>query len=86
VPVEAGVFTVALHFGAAPFGGQQRFLELRVRPGASTAGYTLLAPRQLLRPTPEALRVGVASAAAWSGLTGVPAYWRQSLAHAKSKI
>jgi hypothetical protein len=73
VPVEAGVFTLALDFGSAPFAGQQRFLELRVRPGAATGGYTILAPRQLVRATPEALRAAVASAAPWSGLTGVPA-------------
>lgn len=72
VPVEDGVFTVALDFGAAVFVGQQRFLELRVRPGASSAGYTILAPRQLVRPAPEALRSNLASAAPWSGLTGVP--------------
>jgi hypothetical protein len=73
VPVEDGVFMLALDFGAAPFVGQQRFLELRVRPGASTGAYTLLAPRQLVRATPEALRANVSSAAPWSGLTGVPA-------------
>jgi hypothetical protein len=72
VPVEDGVFSVALDFGAA-FAGQQRFLELRVRPGASTGAYTVLLPRQLLRPAPEALRASVASAAPWSGLSGVPA-------------
>jgi hypothetical protein len=73
VPVEAGLFTVALDFGSAPFNGQARFLELRVRPGASSGAYTRLNPRQRLRPTPEALRADAASAAPWSGLTGVPA-------------
>jgi hypothetical protein len=72
-PVADGVFAVALDFGAAPFNGQQRFLELRVRPGVSTGAYTLLAPRQPVRVTPEALRASAASAAPWSGLTGVPA-------------
>jgi len=73
VPVEAGVFTVALDFGAPTFAGQRRFLELRVRTGASVAGYTILSPRQLVRPTPEALRAATASAAPWTGLLGVPA-------------
>ena len=73
VPVDAGVFTIALDFGSAAFAGQQRFLEMRVRPGASSGDYTVLAPRQLVRATPEALRASVASAAPWSGLTGVPA-------------
>ncbi len=73
VPVEAGLFNLTLDFGSAVFIGQQRFLELRVRPGDSTGGYTTLSPRQLVRPAPEALRANAASAAPWSGLTGVPA-------------
>jgi len=69
VPVDSGLFTIALDFGAATFIGQQRFLELRVRPGASVGSYTLLSPRQLIRATPEALRAG---SAPWSGLSAVP--------------
>ena len=72
-PVEAGLFTITLDFGAAAFVGQERFLELRVRAGASSGAYTALLPRQLVRPAPEALRANAASAAPWSGLTGVPA-------------
>lgn len=73
VPVEAGLFAITLDFGAMAFVGQERFLELRVRPGASSGAYTPQLPRQLLRPAPEALRANAASAAPWSGLTGVPA-------------
>jgi hypothetical protein len=73
VPVEQGVFALALDFGSAPFTGQQRFLELRVRPGASGGAYSVLVPRQLVRATPEALRAASASAAPWAGLSGVPA-------------
>jgi hypothetical protein len=69
VPVADGLFTVALDFGAAAFFGQERYLELRVRPGASTGSYTVLNPRQLLRATPEALR---ANNAPWSGISGMP--------------
>ncbi|MBP6692874.1 MAG: hypothetical protein KA162_10600, partial [Xanthomonadales bacterium] len=79
LPVDQGLFSVALDFGATMFIGQQRFLELRVRPGASTAAYTPLAPRQLVRAAPEALRADVASAAPWSGLTGVPAGFADGL-------
>ena len=68
-PVEAGLFTLALDFGAAPFVGQQRYLEMRVRPGASTGAYTPLSPRQFVRAVPEALR---ASTTPWTGLTAVP--------------
>lgn len=71
VPVEDGVFTVNLDFGNAAFAGELRFLELRVRPGAGGA-YTILAPRQAIRPAPEALRAATSSAAPWSGLSGVP--------------
>jgi len=72
VPVADGLFTVTPDFAALPFVGQQRFIELRVRPGASSASYTVLSPRQLIRATPEALRANAASVAPWSGLTGVP--------------
>jgi predicted regulator of Ras-like GTPase activity (Roadblock/LC7/MglB family) len=73
VPIEAGLFTVALDFGSAAFVGQQRFIELRVRPGAATGAHTALAPRQRVRAVPEALRAESASAAPWTGLSGVPA-------------
>jgi hypothetical protein len=69
VPVQAGLFTAALDFGAAAFIGQQRYLELRVRPGISTGSYTVLSPRQLIRALPEALR---ANSAPWTGLSAVP--------------
>ncbi len=73
VPIEGGLFSVTLDFGSAVFIGQERYLELRVRPGDSTAAFTVLSPRQLLRPAPEALRANVSSAAPWSGLSGMPA-------------
>ncbi|MCB1605686.1 MAG: hypothetical protein KDI71_01740 [Xanthomonadales bacterium] len=85
VPVAAGVFSVDLDFGAMIFAGEQRYLELQVRPGASSGSYTQLSPRQPLRAAPEALRsaradsagmadsAASASSAPWTGLTGVPA-------------
>lgn len=73
VPVEVGLFAITLDFGSGPFVGQQRYIELRVRPGAGSGDYTVLAPRQLIRPAPEALRSNVSAATPWSGLTGVPA-------------
>lgn len=80
IPVESGVFSVALDFGSAAFSGVERHLELRVRPGAG-GSYTILSPRQLIRPAPEALRAKAAdqsasaeaaASAPWAGLTGVP--------------
>ena len=73
VPVEDGVFTLALDFGSQPYTGEQRFLELRVRAGSDPGDYEILSPRQPLRAVPEALRAEVASAAPWSGLVGLPA-------------
>jgi hypothetical protein len=41
-----GLFTTTLDFGAAVFPGADRFLQIAVRPGASTGAYTNLTPRQ----------------------------------------
>ncbi|WP_143006558.1 hypothetical protein [Aquimonas voraii] len=73
VPVQNGLFTTAVDFGSGAFIGQQRYLELRVRPGARGGAYTPLAPRQLIRAVPEAVRAASSSVAPWSGLIGVPA-------------
>ena len=51
----AGVFTATLDFGAGVFGGGARWLEIRVRPGASIGAYSTLAPRQSVAPAPMAL-------------------------------
>lgn len=71
VPVDNGLFTTAFDFGALPFDGEERWLELQV-PG-SGGDYQPLTPRQLLRVVPEAMRARSAASADWSGLTGVPA-------------
>ncbi len=55
VPVTNGHFTVVLDFGPHVFNGEARWLELAVRPGNSTGVYTVLSPRQSLRPVPYAL-------------------------------
>ncbi len=54
VPVSGGYFTVALNF-ADYFDGEARWLEVEVRPGASTGSYTLLTPRTSLAGVPYAL-------------------------------
>lgn len=69
VPVQAGLFTVALDFGSTPFNGEENWLELAVRPGEG-GEFVTLTPRQLLRAVPEALR---ARAMPWTGLVDVPA-------------
>jgi hypothetical protein len=52
--VEQGHFTVQLDFGNV-FTGAALYLEVIVRPGASTGPYTVLTPRQELTPAPYAL-------------------------------
>jgi hypothetical protein len=53
--VSDGLFTVQLDFGAGVFDGEARYLEMGIRPGESTGGYTALAPRQELTAAPYAL-------------------------------
>ncbi|MBX3397017.1 MAG: hypothetical protein KF841_16805 [Phycisphaerae bacterium] len=53
VDVVDGLFTVKLDFGAA-MGHGARWLDIRVRPGASNGSHMLLLPRQELTPTPFA--------------------------------
>jgi hypothetical protein len=53
-PVTNGLFSVILDFGASPFTGDARFLEIAVRPGDSGDVFTVLSPRQELTPTPYA--------------------------------
>jgi hypothetical protein len=55
VQVDEGRFAVSLNFGSDAFNGDARWLELRVREGASTGSYTTLSPRQALTPAPYAL-------------------------------
>jgi hypothetical protein len=54
VPVQQGVFSVLLDFGAGVFTGNGRWLAISVRDGASTGAYDLLAPRQALTAAPYA--------------------------------
>jgi hypothetical protein len=69
VSVTGGLFTIALDFGAA-FAGSRSFLDVGVRPGAATGGYTSLVPRQELTPGPASLW---SASAPWSGVSGKPA-------------
>jgi hypothetical protein len=54
VAVGGGLFAVALDFGPV-FAGARRFLEIGVRPGASSGAYTVVGPRQELTPSPNAV-------------------------------
>ena len=55
VGLTNGLFTATLDFGAAPFSGEARWLEIGVRTNGSGGDFTLLAPRQTLTPLPYAL-------------------------------
>ncbi len=57
VDVIDGYFTVNLDFVNDPnvFDGDARWLQIGVRPGASTGAFTTLTPRQEVTPTPYAM-------------------------------
>jgi hypothetical protein len=66
--VATGLFTVPLNFGSV-FNGQNRFLEVAVRPGSSTGAYETVSGRHPLTPSPMAL---VGLTAPWTGVTSKP--------------
>src|SRR5947199_399543 len=63
VALTGGVFSVLLDFGVSAFPGNDRFLEVGVRPGGTRGAFTVLHPRQQLSSTPYALRTLNATAA-----------------------
>lgn len=54
VAVVNGVFTVELDFGPTAFTGLDRQLQVGLRPGTASGGYTLLAPATRITPAPYA--------------------------------
>jgi hypothetical protein len=54
VVVKDGYFTTQLDFGNA-FNGDPRFLQIGVRPGASTSAFTPLTPRRVIQPSVYAI-------------------------------
>jgi hypothetical protein len=70
VTVANGLFTVTLNFGLGVFDGSPRWLEIAVRPGASSGDFTVLSPRQRITPTPYAFHAAMAEAleVPWSGV------------------
>ena len=63
VVVTNGLFVVALDFGSGVFAGDARWLEIGVRTNGSAGGFTTLAPRQPVTPTPYALQAANALSA-----------------------
>jgi len=64
VNVTDGLFTTVIDFGPTVFDGAQYWLEIGVRPNRSGAAFTTLTPRQVILPTPYALRALSAAGAA----------------------
>lgn len=73
VAIVDGLFTIALDFGAGAFRGSARWLEVAVRPGASSGPYTIVGGRQELRPAPNAIFSSAAADVQWTGVSGKPA-------------
>jgi hypothetical protein len=63
VVVTNGLFTVPIDFGPGVFNGDNRFMAIAIRPGASGGTFTPLTTRQQITPTPYALYAKVAGAA-----------------------
>ncbi|MDJ0653599.1 MAG: hypothetical protein QNJ40_05585 [Xanthomonadales bacterium] len=55
VVVEGGAFSVELDYGTAAFAGDQLWIEIAIREGSNSGGYTGLLPRQKLTAQPYAL-------------------------------
>lgn len=55
VLVEQGLFTTQLDFGPDAFGADPRWVQISVRPGASSGSYVTLTPRQPVTAAPVAL-------------------------------
>lgn len=53
--VTNGLFSTTLDFGDTAFDGNARWLEIAIRPGTSTGGYTALSPRQPITAVPYAM-------------------------------
>jgi hypothetical protein len=66
VAISNGLFTVMIDFGASVWNGQTNWLEIGVRTNGAS-GFTTLAPRQQVTPTPYAITAGAVSGVIPSG-------------------
>jgi len=60
VSISNGLFTVMIDFGSSVWNGQSNWLEIGVRTNGAS-GFTTLAPRQQVTPTPYAITAGSVS-------------------------
>ncbi|WP_395374467.1 hypothetical protein [Marinicella sp. W31] len=56
VEVEDGLFKVDLDFSDLPFFGEDRWLQIEVRDGASNGAFTVLTPRQRINAVPYSIQ------------------------------
>ncbi|MGE3181432.1 MAG: hypothetical protein AB7N71_07370 [Phycisphaerae bacterium] len=56
IPIVDGLLTVDLNFGSTAFTKDARWIEVRIRDGASAGAYTTLTPRQPVKAAPVALQ------------------------------
>jgi outer membrane lipoprotein-sorting protein len=70
VAVANGIFTVELDFGPGAIEVGQRWLEIEVRPGASSDAYNLLSPRQKITPAPYSTIAERATSSDFAGSAG----------------
>ena len=70
VAVTGGLFTLYPDFGGGVFTGSARWLEVAVRAGNSTGGFTTLTPRQPVLTTPYAQRALVAAGVPNASISG----------------
>jgi hypothetical protein len=73
VAVANGLFTVMLDFGAGAFDGDERWLEISVRPESEVGAYTALTDRQQITPAPYALYAVEAGGVDWVDVDNRPA-------------
>ncbi len=73
VQVDSGVFTAILDFGPGVFYGEDRWLQIGVKPDGGTGGYVPIEGRQMLRPVPYALFAVQVGRVEWNDLTSRPA-------------
>ncbi|MFK7958759.1 MAG: right-handed parallel beta-helix repeat-containing protein [Lysobacterales bacterium] len=72
VMVIDGIFSVEMDYGFEPFAGDQLWLDISVRNGSSSGGFTNLLPRQKLTATPYALHAETVAAGAISSTELAP--------------
>jgi len=80
VGVIDGIVTIELSFGPDAFGGMGRWLEIGIRPGASTGAYTVLTPRQSITAAPYSwfsARPVPSGAVMYFNLQTCPAGWSE---------